>query len=345
MRYFLLIGLFLIINLKSISQTLLKYDYIETYDWLGGWSVGYGNNAGFYTNASVTPTYSAALIGAGNGTSNIEEGVYVLPNVTGLNSLYEYELRFRLGSYKFGGPSAATAGLDVADYLLLYVSYDNATNLTQEIRINGYNNSLYNYNSTQLYKTANGTLSTYSLQNGQYSDIRLKFTNATQFTARIYVRVNSLGEEWWLDNFELWQITTPLPVELLYFDGSNENTFNSIEWMTNTEYNSSHFILEKSDDGILRQSIGVVNAAVNSTQQIHYSFSDYEIRPIINYYRLKQFDFDGKYKNYGPIDVDNRMVSVHIVKMINLLGQEVDHYYTGTVIIVYSDGSSKIVIR
>ena len=345
MRYFLLIGLFLIINLKSISQTLLKYDYIETYDWYGGWSVGYGNNAGFYTNSSVTPTYSAALIGTGNGTSNIEDGVYVLPNVTGLNSLYEYELRFRLGSYKLGGPSAATAGLDVPDYLILYVSYDNGVNLTQEIRINGYNNTLYNYGSTQLSKLANGTLSTYSLQNGSYSDIRLAFTNATQFTARIYVRVNALGEEWWLDNFELWKITTTLPVDLVYFDGFTKDGFNKIGWATNTENNSSHFIIQKSIDGENWTNIGTINGSGNSTEKIEYDFYDYEIRPIINYYRLKQFDFNGDYKDYGPISIDNRILSVHIIKMINLLGQEVDHYYTGTVIIVYSDGSSKIVIR
>ena len=165
----------LLINIPLLSQTLLRYDYIETNNWANGWSVGYGNNTGFYTNAFVSSNASAALIGTGNGTSNIEEGVYVLSNVTGLNSLFEYELRFRLGSYKFNGPSATTAGLDVADYLLLYVSYDNAVNLIQEIRINGFNNTLYNYGSTQLYKTANGTLSTYSLQNGSYSDIRLKF--------------------------------------------------------------------------------------------------------------------------------------------------------------------------
>lgn len=330
---------------KLFSQTLIKYDYIETYDWLGGWSVGYGNNAGFYTNASVSPTYSAALIGSGNGTSNIEEGVYVLPNVNGLTTGYEYEFRFRLGSYKFGGSSSSAAGVDVTDYLILYVSYDNAVNLTQEIRINGYNNSLYNYGTTQLYKTANGTLTTYSVQNGTYSDIRLKFTNATQFTARIYVRVNALGEEWWLDNFELWQITTPLPVELIHFTGINCVDYNTVEWSTNSEHNSSHFILEKSDDGVIWYPVVERSAAGNSTEKIDYSVRDYNIEPIINYYRLKQYDYDGEYVIYGPISIDNIKISTHVVKIINLYGQEVDHYYVGPVIIIYSDGSTKRIMK
>lgn len=344
MKHLLLI-LSILCNSLSLTQTLLRYDYIETNNWANGWSVGYGNNTGFYTNAFVSSNASAALIGTGNGTSPIEEGVYILSNVTSLNNTYEYELRFRLGSYKFGGPSATTAGTDVPDYLLLYVSYDNAATLIQEIKITGYNNTLYNYGTTQLYKFANGTLTTYSTQTNQYSDIRLRFTNTTQFTARVYVRVNSLGEEWWMDNFELWQITTPLPVELSYFDCDPQEGVNKIIWETATEQNSSHFIVERSEDGLNWIGIAQVSGAINSTVKNHYVVYDYDYKKIINYYRLIQYDFDGKYETYDPISIDNSESSIFILKMINLFGQEIDQFYKGTVIIIYSDGSSKKIIR
>jgi|688.fasta_scaffold1416273_1 hypothetical protein len=85
--------------------------------------------------------------------------------------------------------------------------------------------------------------------------------------------------------------------------------------------------------------------AINSTDKLNYIVYDYSFGTEINYYRLVQYDNDGKYKIYGPISIDNRENYLHIVKMINLFGQVVDQYYTGTVIVIYSDGSTKKIVR
>ena len=324
----------ILISFSSISQTLLKYDNIEDYDWSGGWSVGYGSNTGYYTNAFISGNASAALLGAGNGSSNIEEGLYILPNITGLNALFEYELRFRLGSYKFSAPTATTAGVDVADYILVYVSYNNST-LIQEIKLTGYNNNLYNYGNTQLYKLANGSLSTYSTQSNSYSDIRLRFTNATQFTARIYGRVNSAGEEFWFDSFELWQITVPLPVGLISFYGYKSDDNNVLTWSTASESNNDYFMLERSQDGNIWDYLSNIDAIGNSIEVNKYVYFDDRFS---GYYRLMQYDVDGKNVILGTIAlIDNK--TKYIVKVYDLSGREVGFDYHGVVMVVYSDGS------
>ena len=145
----------------------------------------------------------------------------------------------------------------------------------------------------------------------------------------------------------VYLITTSgaLPVELLYFEGTKFPKSNYLEWATATEHNSSHFIVEKSEDGYTWTSIGQQWAAINSTQEIHYDLIDDNAYPVINYYRLKQFDIDGENKEYGPIALDNREKIKKIVKVINLLGQEVDENETGFVIEIYEDGTLKRTIK
>jgi hypothetical protein len=326
----------ILISFSSISQTLLKHDNIETYDWFGGWSTGYGSNTGYYTNAFVSGNTSAALLGAGNGTSNIEEGVYVLPNITGLNALFQYELRFRLGSYKFAAPTASTAGVDVADYILVYVSYNNST-LIQEIKLTGYSNNLYNYGNTQLYKLANGSLSTYSTQSNSYSDIRLRFTNATQFTSRIYARVNSAGEEWWFDNFELWQITQPLYVGLIDFyhlDGR-------LIWQTATEINTDYFILYCSQDGNTWKELDRIDSKGGVGIFAEYIYQT----GLKGYFLLTEVCKNGVETNLKTIYVVDKKQRI-LINVVNMLGQSVNiHTATGVLLLIYSDGTTERILK
>lgn len=326
----------ILISFSSISQTLLKYDNIENYDWIGGWSVGYGSNAGYYTNAFVSGNSSAALLGAGNGSSNIEEGLYVLPNITGLNALFEYELRFRLGSYKFAAPTASTAGVDVADYILIYVSYNNST-LIQEIKLTGYNNNLYNYGNTQLYKLANGSLITYSTQNNSYSDIRLRFTNATQFTARVYARVNSAGEEWWFDNFELWQITQPLYVGLIDF----YHLEGRLIWQTATEINTDYFILYYSQDGDTWKELDRIDSKGGVGVFAKYIYQT----DLKGYFLITEVCKNGIETHLKTIYVVDKKQRI-LINVVNMLGQSVDLLNsTGVLLLIYSDGTTERILK
>ena len=42
---------------------------------------------------------------------------------------------------------------------------------------------------------------------------------------------------------------------------------------------------------------------------LYYSFIEPCPLPIINYYRLVQYDWDGEFEIYGPIAIDNRKFS------------------------------------
>ena len=86
-------------------------------------------------------------------------------------------------------------------------------------------------------------------------------------------------------------------------------------------------------------------ASGNSTVVINYSYLDSFDDLVIHYYRLKQVDYDGQYKVYGPILLDNTKSFKKIVKYVNVLGQEVDSETKGFIFEIYEDGTMKKVIR
>jgi len=136
-----------------------------------------------------------------------------------------------------------------------------------------------------------------------------------------------------------------LPVELLYFNGNGYKTFNKLNWSTASEHNSDYFSIEKSFDGVNWDSIGYVKASGNSNQVIYYLYFDNNLKNDVVYYTLKQFDFDGQFKSYGPILINNTIKESNVVKMTNLLGQEVDENTKGLIILIYEDGSMQKVVR
>jgi len=136
----------------------------------------------------------------------------------------------------------------------------------------------------------------------------------------------------------------PLPVELLYFTADKEPTYNLVHWATASENNSSHFIVERSTDGLEWRNIETVAAAGNSTEKLTYNIVDATVPVTINYYRLIQYDIDGQFAIYGPIAIDNNKTN-RIVRTVNLMGQEVDATATGICIEVYEDGTMIKVLR
>jgi hypothetical protein len=138
-----------------------------------------------------------------------------------------------------------------------------------------------------------------------------------------------------------------LPIELLYFKGSEYNSENILHWSTASEDNNDYFTIEKTKDGIDWEVLDREPGAGNSSNQLYYSSVDENVGSIINYYRLKQTDYDGKFKYSDIISIDNRnKTSKEVVKITNILGQEIDlQYYRGLVIIYYIDGSSEKIIK
>ena len=97
---------------------------------------------------------------------------------------------------------------------------------------------------------------------------------------------------------------TVLPVELLYFKAVKIGSAVKIEWETAAELNSSHFLIERSLDGVNFEVIGDLPAAGNSVSPIEYEFMDYAPSRGNNYYRLKQVDFDQAYEYFNTVVVN-----------------------------------------
>ena len=97
--------------------------------------------------------------------------------------------------------------------------------------------------------------------------------------------------------------TTPLPIELLEFKAKLGKEGVEISWITATEINNDFFTVEKSNSGFDFYSLTKIAGAGNSTQQLKYSVIDISPFQGINYYRLKQTDYDGKFDYSRVISV------------------------------------------
>lgn len=100
-------------------------------------------------------------------------------------------------------------------------------------------------------------------------------------------------------------INSPLPVKLISFSGEYNKEQNAVElnWATATELNNSHFVVERSYEGKSFEAIGILAGSGNSNSTLKYTFSDPVARKVSCYYRLVQFDFDGKTESFAPIFV------------------------------------------
>ena len=87
-----------------------------------------------------------------------------------------------------------------------------------------------------------------------------------------------------------------LPVELSSFEVLPLGRNVSLEWTTRSEENNDYFIIEKSIDSKNWQAIGQIDGNGNSLRTITYKFVDKHPFDGVNYYRIKQVDFDENFE-------------------------------------------------
>jgi hypothetical protein len=97
-----------------------------------------------------------------------------------------------------------------------------------------------------------------------------------------------------------------LPIELLSFTAMPKGEGVICEWKTASETNNEYFDVEKSIDSREFESIGRIKGfgMGTSTNERNYSLTDQQICNGIQYYRLRQVDFDGQYSYSDVIAVD-----------------------------------------
>jgi len=98
-------------------------------------------------------------------------------------------------------------------------------------------------------------------------------------------------------------------VELLLFNGIlNKDGSVRVYWEVASEVNCNYYELLKSYDCIDFSIIDRVQSKHNSNSIVSYEIIDKEKFNGIRYYKLKQVDFDGNKKFYGPINVISKVV-------------------------------------
>jgi hypothetical protein len=108
-----------------------------------------------------------------------------------------------------------------------------------------------------------------------------------------------------------------LPIELLNFEAAymEETGFVELKWSTATEIDNDFFTVESSKDGSTWAEILIKDGAGTTHQFM--SYIDFDKHPYdgINYYRLKQTDYNGDY-TYSKIiainihsSIDNKVIA------------------------------------
>lgn len=132
-----------------------------------------------------------------------------------------------------------------------------------------------------------------------------------------------------------------LPISLIAFYGVYKEGIITLHWTTASEINNSHFELERSVDGLEWQTVANISGAGNSTQTLYYAYEDSKFhQDVVNYYRLKQVDYDGAFEYHDIISVDDPEKTAKVIRTYNLMGQPVTDSYSGIVIDLYDDGST-----
>ncbi len=113
-------------------------------------------------------------------------------------------------------------------------------------------------------------------------------------------------------------------VELINFDGKISGNDNQLNWTTGTEKNSSHFILEYSENGFEFGEITRVQTTGNSNIANSYEFIHSNISVGTHYYRLSEVDIYGNLKIISKVialehKTDFKVLSIYPVPVLETL--------------------------
>jgi len=111
--------------------------------------------------------------------------------------------------------------------------------------------------------------------------------------------------------------TTPLPIELLFFNCARQ----VLQWSTASEVNNDYFIVQKSVNIEEWANLVKISGSGTSSTQRWY---DYSVDCISAYFRLKQVDYDGAFA-YSKITYCKckKADNFQYIEIYNILGQQI----------------------
>ncbi len=144
--------------------------------------------------------------------------------------------------------------------------------------------------------------------------------------------------------------TGTLPIVLANFAVKPENNKAKIEWSTTAEQGNDRFVVERSADGINFTPFATVKG--NGTSSAAHQYFVYDNSPLegTNYYRLVQYNMDGRNTNHGIRTANFRnlpgaTLMVFPNPIIKDFGIRLNNYSGKQISVTVSDMSGKLVHR
>lgn len=112
-------------------------------------------------------------------------------------------------------------------------------------------------------------------------------------------------------------------------------------WTTITERDNDYFLVQRSRNGLDFETIGLVDGNGTTEWEMNYEFIDPAPYNGLSYYRLEQIDYNGQGDNTQLKAVEITTEEPVIVSSYNLMGQSINENYSGVVIDLFDDGSTR----
>lgn len=107
-----------------------------------------------------------------------------------------------------------------------------------------------------------------------------------------------------------------LPVELTSFDCQPEGNVITLEWTSAAEINNDHYLLEKSADGEVFETMATIPGKEFSTTPTGYFMLDQHPIDGNNYYRLTQVDTNGRTEHLRTIACNYEMEDMEVLLQV-----------------------------
>ena len=167
----------------------------------------------------------------------------------------------------------------------------------------------------------------------------------------LFIRTKDILGKWSFIEPLMFTVDAALPIELFDFiAAATKDGRVKLQWTTASEVNNDFFTMEHSASAKEFTKIFQVSGAGTTTVKIHYEEFHENPDPGINYYRLKQTDFDGSFSYSKVVSADvHKVTSVYpnpifdkwsvefndnggydqkYLEILDLTGRKIAHYKT-----------------
>jgi hypothetical protein len=152
----------------------------------------------------------------------------------------------------------------------------------------------------------------------QLGDLGAALTDSTDWFSRLQNGYTSFSP------FTVTSVNAALPLHLLQFSAVAKDNGALLNWQTEKEINTSHFVIQHSLNGLQFEDAGTVTAS-NTSGVNNYSFLHAPLNEGGHYYRLRMVDIDGRF-TYSAV----KLVKIGAVNRLQLYPNPAGKFITVT---------------